>query len=186
MDGLVGQAQGQPPAPQAAPTQPAPPPAQAPQGGLATQAQAPGPEGDAATPEEQEAYDAALKMASELIHTNDQSSAQIIQMLGDGEDPIKAVSNVVEFVMSKIEETFQNQLPETVVLPAADEITDLVIELGEESGAFDMSDEQIIQTKGGVVRDLMESYGVSPEEMQPMLAELNEEDLNSYQQMFGG
>lgn len=182
-EGLVQQAQAAAP-PAAAPPAAAPMPGeQVPVEGMP--AAAPPAEGEAASPEEQEAYDSAMQMASELLHVNDESSEQIMKMLSEGE-PVESVVKVVDFIIGQIEETFKNQLPETVIIPAADEITDLVIELGDESGAFDITEEQIMQAKGSVVRSLLETYGIEPEDLEGMMAGVDEEELANYAQMFGG
>lgn len=159
--------------------------------GLATQAAAPEQvteEGEPATPEEQEAYDAAINMASELVHVNDESSEQIMSMLEEGEDPVPAVVNVVEFIMQKIEEAFQGNLPETVIIPAADEITDMVMDLGEEAGAFDLADDQIMLIKGSVVKSLLEQYqdGIEESDITELLQGVNPEEVNAFAPIFGG
>lgn len=140
---------------------------------------------DAATPEEQQQYDSAMQMVSEMLHANDDSSAQIVKMLST-DNPIAAITDVVEFLISKVEETFQGNLVETAIMPIADETTDWVIELGEEGGAFDLTDQEIVQAKGSVVQLLLDQYGVEQADMEGMLEGVSEEEVASYAQAFGG
>lgn len=140
---------------------------------------------EAATPEEQAAYDAALGMASELIYTNEESSDTILQMMGQG-DPVTAVVDAAEFVMAEIEDTFKGQLPEATVIPIADEVTDLLMELGAEAGSFAMDEPTAIKIKGAVVRSLLDQYGAPKEEIDQIVAGLSEADIAEHEQMFGG
>jgi len=141
---------------------------------------------EAATPEEQEAYDSAMQMASEMLHASDEASAQILQMMS-GENPIDGIVSVVEFIIGKIEETFQGNLPEATIIPLSDEISDWVIELGEEAGLFDLSEDQIFETKGAIVNSLTEQYGgVAQEDMQGLMKGTSEEAVQHYISKMGG
>ncbi len=177
-EGLASQAEV-PAAPQSAT------PAPAPLGAASTAAMA-GPEAQVA-PAEQEAYDSAMKMASEIIYVNDASSDKIVEMLGSSK-PSEAIRNIVDLVMGKIEEAFNGELPETVVMPVADELTDVIIDLGHESGAFQLDEDQAVQAKGEVVQMLINEYG-APEQgdMQEMAAQgVTEDDVAQYAQIVGG
>ncbi len=140
---------------------------------------------DNLTPEERESYDAAMNMVSEILYANDESSAAIMEQLGASE-PLRAIAEVTSFLIAQIEEAFQGQLPETLIIPVADEASDLVIELGEKAGIFDLSDDEIIQAKGAVMTSLLEDYGIDEADLEEMMQGVTSEDVTQLQSVFGG
>jgi hypothetical protein len=157
--------------------------------GLVTEATAPEAApaaGEAPAPEEQESYDSALKMAGEMLYADDASSDKFMSMLAEGE-PVQAVAGVVTFIMDAIEDAFQGQLPEAVILPAADEITDMVLEMGETSGAIpEVTEDVAIQVKGAVTKALMDTYGADPDAFAEAVQSTDDATMQQAQQVFGG
>lgn len=140
-----------------------------------------------ATPEDQEAYNAALNFAGAIVHGNDTTSDGVVKILmrGGQQGAVESISQIVVMLMAEIETQFQGQIPETVILPAADEITDLVMELGEEAGAFQLTDDDINKAKGQVVRMLIDTYGVDKQQMSGITQNVTEEDIQKYTEIFG-
>jgi hypothetical protein len=157
--------------------------------GLVTQATTPEAApaaGEAPAPEGQEAYDSALKMAGEMLYNDDTSSAKFMGMLSEG-DPVQAVVGIVTFIIDAIEDAFQGQLPETVISPAADEITDMVLEMGEVSGAIpEVTEDVAIQFKGAVEKALIDTYGTTPEAFAEAVQSTDDATMQQAQQVFGG
>ena len=58
------------------------------------------------SPEEQEAYDSAMKMVGEMIYNNDESNQAILDMLQPDALAV-TIADATAFLISKIEETFQ-------------------------------------------------------------------------------
>jgi hypothetical protein len=86
-----------------------------------------------------------------------------------------------------IEDAFQGQLPETVILPAADEISDMVLELGEESGVLgEVTEEVAIAAKGAVVQILVDTYGADPDGFAEAVQGTTDAGMQQAQQVFGG
>ncbi|MEE8115386.1 MAG: hypothetical protein V3T23_13660, partial [Nitrososphaerales archaeon] len=137
------------------------------------------------TPEEQETYESAMSMIGELIYTNDESSKAIIDMMGQGE-PADAVSGAAMFLMGSIEQTFKGNYPEELILPTMDEATDVLMELGDEAGVFEITEDLVMDVKSKVVQALMEEYGVDPEDMQAQLGDVTEADVADMESAFGG
>lgn len=139
-------------------------------------------------PEEQEAYNAAVSMASEILHAKDESSQAITQMMTNADDASapQIVADVTDLIIDQVEDAFGGELPESVIIPAADEISDLVIELGMESGAFQMDEAGATKAKGLVVQALMDTYGVEESALDGLLSGTTPEDVASYEQAFVG
>jgi hypothetical protein len=155
--------------------------------GLVTQATTPeAATGEAASADEQEAYTSAMKMAGAMLYNDDASSDKFMGMLSEGE-PVQAVVGIVTFIIDAIEDTFQGQLPEAAILPAADEITDMVLEMGEESGKIpEVTEDVAIQVKGAVTKSLMDTYGADPDAFAEAVQSTDDATMQQAQQVFGG
>jgi len=128
------------------------------------------------TPEEQDAYDSAMNMAAEMMYSNDSTNADIMTMMTENQ-PQQGVATAVSFVMSQLETAFKGQLPETVIIPLGDSISDLLMEMAGEAQLFEMTEELFAQIKGNVMQYLFDDYGVDEEEMREMMVGVTDEDL---------
>ena len=137
------------------------------------------------TPEEDEAHEAAMTMVSELLYANDKSNAAIMNML-KADNPAASASEASIFLLSKVEETFQGNYPEALVLPTADEISDMVLEIAEESGKFEVTEEVAVKAKSLMVQQLVQDYGVDEQAFKEATQDVTEDDIAQYEQMFGG
>jgi hypothetical protein len=137
------------------------------------------------TPEEDQAHEAAMTMVSELLYSNDSSNAAIMKMLQPDNEAASA-SEVSIFLLSKVEETFQGNYPETLVLPTADEISDMVLEIAEESGTFKVTEEIAVKTKSLMVQQLVKDYGVDDQAFRDATQDVTQDDIAEYETMFGG
>ncbi len=172
-NGLISQVENAAPAPVPGPVDPA------------AVAQAPA-EGTALSPESQKAYDAALQMASELLHKNEAASDGIIEQVKAAEGIAEGVAESTDLILSQIEEAFQGKLPEDVVLPVADEVSDLVMELVDAAGV-QISDKVGEQAKVLTGLRIMEEYGVDPADFEENAASsIAQEDLAGVEKILGG
>jgi len=130
---------------------------------------------NAPTPEEQQAYDGVVMAASEVMYG--EMSAEIIKMLEMGkENPPQAIAQAAVTVLVQLDEQSGGSIPETVIVPAAVEIAELMAELADSKGLFPV-DEDIIQVAGQYLIELIsEEYGVSPEEVQEFMASIPPEE----------
>lgn len=137
------------------------------------------------TPEEQETYDSAMQMTGELLYNNDESHNAIMGLLKE-DDPAGSVADATTFVLSKIEETYQGNYPEELVLPTADEISDLVLELADEAGVFKVDEKVATDAKSMVSQQLIEDYGVDEQGFAEASAGVTSDEVAEYEKMFGG
>lgn len=155
---------------------------------VGAQPQAPAVDVSAVTPDEQGSYDAAMEMASEILYNNEKMSDRFIKsMQEDGQaGAVESIAGTVKLVLNRIEDEFQGELPEAIILGVAEKIAELAMELGEESGAFVLEPQQIDQAKGAVVRDLVETYGLEEADVEALRQGMSEEDIATASQAFGG
>jgi len=131
-----------------------------------------------ADPEEQKIYNSALEIASELLYNNDKSSNAITEQLkGSGDKPQQVIAQVTTMIVDRIEQQFDGQLPGDMVLPVAEEVSELVMGVGEAAGAFKLDSKSIDQTKGQVVKMLLDTYGVQKNQMNGMLQGVTKSDV---------
>lgn len=138
---------------------------------------------ESVTQEEQQAYDSAMAMVSQLLYKDDATSEKLLKMVKP-EDPATGIADASAFLLSKIEETFQGEYPEDLVVSTADEITDLVMELAETAGV-EITEDIAVRAKGQLTKQLVEAYGIDPAEFEAASQNVTEEDVAEYSQMFG-
>lgn len=142
-------------------------------------------ESDDLDPEEREAYDAAMNMVSEIIYADDKASDTIMKKMEEGEPP-QAIAELTSFIVAQIEQAFNGQVPETIIIPIGDETSDLLLELGEEKGLFKVDEQLYTQAKGAVVQELFDDYGVEEADMEGMLQGVTGEEVSQMKGMFEG
>jgi hypothetical protein len=144
-----------------------------PQGGQAPAAGAEMPGQDQATPEEQEQYERVVLAASEVLY-NEKTSGPILQMLQEGaDDPAQAIGQVAVMVLAQLDDKSNGTIPEMVIVPAAAEIVELVAELGQAQGLFQV-DEAILNRAGQVMMiGVGEQYGIDPQEIQALMESMD-------------
>lgn len=176
--GLVDQAMNPPQAPQTAS-----PPGMA----MGASGNPGGTKEQPASPEEQKAYDQALQIASKILHGEDGVSDQLQKALAvdDLEKSPQAISTVTIMLVDKVEEAMQGQLPETVILSAAEEISELVMEFSEAAGGPRLDNKAVNRSKGMMVKKLLEMYGDDPMQSEGLLTNVTEGDVNKYSEAFG-
>lgn len=137
------------------------------------------------TPEEQESYEAAMKMVGEIIYNNDESHDAILELMSE-EDPISGTAEAAMFLLSQIEETFQGQYPEELILATVDEITDLLLELADTAKLFEVDEQVATDIKSASAQALVDEYGADAENVQAHLGDVTQTDADEMQQLFGG
>ena len=180
--GLVNQAQNTPP--ETSNMMPVEAPAPEVEGLMEQQA-ASSEDEDNLTPEERESYDAAMNMVSEILYVDDNANASILKQL-KAKEPHMAVGELTSFVISQIEAAFKGQVPEELVVPIGDETSDLLMELGEEAGIFKVDEGLYQKTKGVVMNELFDDYGIEEADMEGMLEGITTEEVSQMQGVFGG
>ena len=89
-------------------------------------------------------------------------------------------------LIEKVEETFKGNYPEELILPTADEVSDILLELADEANVFEVTEQVAVDAKGQVVQLLMDEYGADPEDVQGQMEGVTQEDVAEMQTMFGG
>lgn len=175
MAGPFSEAQQAPGAAQPAPAQ-APSPGQtAPQGGGGEEMI----QGmEAATPEEQQAYDSAIQAITDIAFGNDQSHQQVLQFIADEMEttgPTGALVKCTAMLITEVDK--QLNLPESVPINLADDVFVMLQELAEAANLFTLEDKEMKQGVGAAQQMLMEAYGGDLEGFEQTVGSLGENVL---------
>lgn len=124
------------------------------------------PGAEQATPEEQESFERIGYTAMHILYA-DESHQGFVKMLQDGQDmPAKTLAEVAMLVFSKIDEASGGKIPEVLVIRAAEQVLDLVIELAEKAKIMQVDEKMA----GRAVQEMLiiagEMYGFDPAELQ--------------------
>lgn len=161
--------------------------------GLVQRAQEPSPAEEPAseeesnlTPEEQESYTSAMQMVGELIYNNDESHQAVLDAISGDDIPAEGIADASMFLLAKVEEAFQGQYPEELILPTVDEITDLLLELAAEAKLFEVNEQLAIDAKSASTQALIDEYGVDPANVEAVMGDITQTEVDEMQSMFGG
>lgn len=134
-----------------------------------------------ATPEEQKNYEQAMEAAKIALYENDQTADSISRML-QPEQKIDSTVQASLLTLSEIDK--QINLDEGVVAQVAMDITDMVIDLGEEGKGIQYSEQEAQAVWGSVWEGVMEMYGVDEEEYADFTEGMSDEEVASQEQQY--
>lgn len=90
------------------------------------------------TPEEQAIYESVIYNAMTILYS-DKTMPHVLTILKNASSPPEGIAQVINFVGTKIYDSAKQQgveIPDDTLMYAAQEISGLVIEIGEEAGIF--------------------------------------------------
>jgi len=140
-------------------------------------------EGEDLTNEEQSAYNSAMEMVAEVIYGNDKSSQAVMKQLRP-DDPVTSVAEVTTLLIDQVEQAFNGKVPESIVIPLADETSDLLLELISEGTDAEIDQNTYTKVKGAVTKELGAAYGVQEGDMEGMLQGVTSDEVTAMKGMF--
>ena len=125
---------------------------------------APEPGGEAASDEEQTAFDEAVNAIGKVIY-DEEGSKQILEMVRAAADPLSGIADAAVMLVENEDQRQDGAIPDTMIIPIAADIAERVAEIVNESGLAQV-DEQALQAIGqGVIAELADDYGQEPADM---------------------
>lgn len=123
----------------------------------------------------QEAYERVVLAASDVLYS-EETMPDVLNLL-KSDDPAKAIADATVMLIGQLDEQSGGTIPEDVIIPAAAEIAELIAELGQAKGLFQV-DEQVLGRAGQhLLIGMAELYGEpTDEEMQDILNSVGEEE----------
>lgn len=134
-----------------------------------------------ATPEEQQEYERAMSAVQTTLYENDETADSIERML----QPEQKVDSTVQAALITLSEVDkQLNLDEGVIAQVAMDITDMIIDLGQEGKGIQYSDQEAQAVWGAVWEGVMEMYGVDEEEFESFTKDMSDEEVSGYDQQY--
>ncbi|MFT6550459.1 MAG: hypothetical protein ACJA1I_000487 [Zhongshania marina] len=122
-----------------------------------------------ASPEEEQLMDQALAEVGNMIYKSDEASASILDMLGTGEEFPMALGMVVSQVIEVVDQKMD--LPADFILPMAEAVVMMLVEMADTAGIVETNDEVIEQSLMAAAKNLAQDYDIDPAELQTAAAD---------------
>ena len=150
-------------------------------GGMEPQQQPESQEGEEqsnVTSEEQAIYKDYVMQAAAMVY-DEKASQELLGILGQTGNIEEGVANMAFLAVTQLDEANGGNIPEELILPVAEDIIEMVIELAEAKTQQEISEDQYAKISQLTVLRLMEEYGVDEEDMQAALEGIDPEMMKS-------
>ncbi len=125
---------------------------------------------EAATPEEQDAYERIVLAGDEILFGSSEAREALVKkMTLDAPKPAEALANATALLVLKLDEQSGGQIPEAIILPVAAELLEHVGELAESLKLFPIDEAVGNHAAQLMVGHLAEAYGMTEEEIAGMV-----------------
>jgi hypothetical protein len=136
--------------------------------------------------EEQDAYDRVVMAGMKVMFENDDTREKIEKRLeADKQHPAKTLADTASMIMVQLDKQSGEGIPETVILPAAIEILEQLMEFADSIGVFPIDDAVMNHAGQLMVNSLGEQYGVEPEDLQAMMEGVDPAQLKQIEEEQG-
>lgn len=140
---------------------------------------------NAVSAKEQEDYDRTVNAALGVIY-EDSMHKNIMQMLSSGkESPAKTLANVTAMIIQSLDEKSGGQIPETVILPAAEEILGEIAELAHKAKVFSVDESILSEAEDETSMQLMQVYDPQGEGAEEFLNSVDKGEVEKVRQRVG-
>lgn len=134
-----------------------------------------------ASPEEQASYGKAMQAAQRVLYENDKTSDAISGMI-QPDDKINSTVQASLMTISEIDKKMD--LDEGVIAQVSMDVTDMIIDLGEEGRGIPYSEEESKAVWGSVWEGVMNLYGVDEEEYASYTEGMSDQDVAAQEQQY--
>jgi hypothetical protein len=143
--------------------------------------------GEAATPEEQAAYDKTVTAGIAAIFEDDKIHNGLVEQLKSGaSNPPQTLAMATNQIMGILDDKSGNKIPEEVIIPAAAEILENIGELAQASGAFQVDEGTLAQAAHNMLAQVAEDYDITPTDIGELMDGVDEGMLNQINSQQGG
>lgn len=138
--------------------------------------QAAGPEGfsEEVSPEEQDSYDKVVLAGQKALFEDDKTSKEAEEFLKAGaKDPAQAIADYTHLLITGLDESMGNNIPDTVVIPAATELMENISDMADSIGAFPVDNNLMNRAMQLFLPDIAETYGVEDADLQAFMESID-------------
>jgi hypothetical protein len=139
---------------------------------------------DEATPEEQQAFEAAVEEAARIIYADDTGHEGLLKVIANDPSPeegyVKAVTTVVTELDKKM------NLPVGIISGLAIDVFNMIDDIATNSGIVQLDDQQAQLAMAGVQDALNKAYGMEEEELEGIAQNLSDKDVQQLKALYEG
>ena len=114
----------------------------------------------------------------ELLYS-DEIASKLLKLGGNNKDSVEGMADMISMSVIKVDEKNGDQIPEDLILPLTEQVTQMVEELIESQTKKPVPEKAVIKASQLAVRNLIEHYGVSDEHIANALQGMNPEEVRS-------
>jgi len=134
---------------------------QQPQGQGSPQQQPQQPQGQGGSNPE---FDKYVDNAMELLYS-DEIASKLLKLGGNNKDSVEGMADMISMSVIKVDEKNGDQIPEDLILPLTEQVTQMVEELIESRTKKPIPEKAVMKASQIAVKSLMEHYGVDGSNM---------------------
>lgn len=131
--------------------------------------------GETPTAQEQETFD-RIAYAAKIALYDEGTHEDFMAMLKQGE-PAQALAQTAGTLFQQIDQKSGGKIPEDMILPAAEQVLDLVIEMAEKTGTMQIDETMAAKALQQMVLVLAQAYDFDPAEIQGEIDAMPPEQL---------
>jgi hypothetical protein len=122
-----------------------------------------------ATQEEQAGYDKLMVAVEAMLQ---ESGEQMISMMETAESPARAIAEATILVINQLDEQSGGTIPDELIMAPVEELIMELAEMAERAQLFEVDGKVLNQAAQMVVHDVAASFGISQQEIEQVVAEL--------------
>lgn len=127
-----------------------------------------------ATDEEEQAYVQAVENGRRVL-LDPKSHDQSMQAMKSGKSPAEGIANLVTTVVMELDGRMD--LPDTVIVPAANELIDHAAEIAEAAG-IPVDEKTVMQANQIATMKLLQAYGADENDIRSVMGQFSDSDIN--------
>lgn len=138
-----------------------------------------------ASPEEEKLMDQALAEVGNMIYQSDEASQAVLQTLGKGGSFPDALAMMVSQIIEVVDQKMD--LPADFILPLAEAVTMMLVEMADAAGIVETNDDVIEQSLMAAAKNLAKDYDIDPNELQAAASDpVMAQEVNRVGGMYAG
>lgn len=141
------------------------------------------------SPNEQEDYERIVGAASKILY-DEKMSNQAVEMLKSSKaDPSAAIASIAGSIIDELNKQAKGKLPVDLILPATNEILEMIGEVGESANLFQYNEAMHAKASQKAIEAIAPRFGASDEDIQEFLGSVGpeaEQMAAQHESMTGG
>jgi len=135
-----------------------------------------------ATPEEQQAFEAAVEEAARIIYEDDKGHRGLVKMIANSDSAVEGYVKAVTTMVTELDKKLD--LPVGILSGLGIDVFNMIDDVATASGAAQLSDQDAQLAMAGVQDALNKAYGMDEEELEGLAEGLSDKDVQQLKTMY--